>query len=126
MRYDTWYDRPRHDRPRRRVRGRRARPDRPVRERTVRERAAPIPMEWLPQPDRRHPFPLEGPGYTGRGEAGRYGSAPVPYGPDHTYDYHMGDRYGYGPDFVQGEERVRSRRLPGLGRGPRRRRPERR
>lgn len=75
------------------------------------------------RPRRRHRdrprFPPEGPGYSGPGELGRYGDAPVPYGPDHTYDFRFGDRYGYGPDFYEGEARVRrdpglrSRRRPG-------------
>lgn len=67
----------------------------------------------------RPSFPPEGPGYSGRGELGRYGDAPVPYGPDHTYDFRFGDHYGYGPDFYEGEARVRHdpelrrRRRPG-------------
>lgn len=76
-----------------------------------------------PGPRRRHrhhrPWHLHGPGYAGPGELGRYGNAPVPYGPDHTYDFHLGDRYGYGPDFRLGEERVR-RRLEALRRSRRR------
>ena len=55
----------------------------------------------------RRPWDLPpGGGYSGPGEAGRYGNAPVPYGPDHTYDYHLGDRYGYGPDFQIGEPQI--------------------
>ena len=76
----------------------------------------------LPRPDRRRPFPIEGAGYRGPGELRRYGDAPVPYGPEHTYDYRMGDRYGYGPDFVPGEERIRQRPLPELRSARRRRR----
>lgn len=53
---------------------------------------------------RRHPLPHEA--YRGPGAAGRYGGAPVPYGPDHTYNFHYGDYYGYGPDFRRGEERI--------------------
>lgn len=79
---------------------------------------------------RRRPmrrFPPTGPGYTGPGEAGRYGHAPVPYGPEHTYDYHLGDRYGRGPDFWTGEARVRRGPAPRPPRPPRpRRRPYRR
>ena len=101
MRYDTGYER----RP-----GRGRYSCTPRRPRSARE-AAPQPRSHLPPPDRRQPFAFEGEGYTGPGEAGRYGHAPVPYGPDHTYDYHLGDRYGYGPDFVRGEERIRKRRL---------------
>ncbi len=102
MPYDTWYER--------RSRGRRTRRPTTPRHpgRAARRAAPPSP------PDRRHPFPLAGRGYEGPGELGRYGRAPVPYGPDHTYDYHLGDRYGYGPDFVLGEERIRGRRLPDL------------
>ena len=69
-----------------------------------------------PPPDRRRPGRPIDEGYTGPGELGRYGNAPVPYGPDHTYDYHFGDRYGAGPDFVTGEERIRKRPLPELRR----------
>lgn len=102
MRYDTWYEgRPeRHARPRLSHR------------RRARRRGEPLREPPLPPPDRRVPFPLEGRGYTGPGEAGRYGDAPVPYGPEHTYDYHLGDRYGYGPDFIRGEERIRKHHLP--------------
>lgn len=64
-----------------------------------------------------------GRGYTGPGEAGRYGDAPVEYGPDHTYDYHLGDRYGYGPDYLEGDRRVRRGQPPPA---PRRRRGPRR
>lgn len=51
--------------------------------------------------------PPSGAWYTGPGESYRYGEAPVAYGRDHTYDYHLGDRFGYGPDFYQGEARIR-------------------
>ncbi|HEX7119671.1 MAG TPA: hypothetical protein VF212_12830 [Longimicrobiales bacterium] len=87
------------------------------RERAGREayRRGAAPRAPLPRPDRRRPFPLAGRGYSGPGELGRYGRAPVPYGPEHTYDYHLGDRFGYGPDYVTGEERIRQRRLPGFG-----------
>lgn len=112
MRYDEWYERPP-------TRARRGSTDRPYRGRPD-HRHEPDRRVFLPRPDRRRPFPIEGRGYTGPGDARRYGDAPVPYGPEHTYDYHMGDRYGYGPDFVRGEERIRQRRLPGLR--PRRRR----
>ena len=64
--------------------------------------------------------------YRGPGEAGRYGDAPVEYGPEHTYDYHLGDRYGYGPDYLTGDERVRRsnpRPFAPRERGPRRWRP---
>ncbi len=121
MRYDEWYERP----PTRARRGSPSRPyrGRPDEDRLHRGRPDDLPESerrtFLPRPDRRRPFPIEGRGYTGRGEARRYGNAPVPYGPEHTYDYHMGDRYGYGPDFVRGEERIRQRRLPELR--PRRR-----
>lgn len=74
------------------------------------------PLERFPSWSDR--FALHGPGYRGPGEAGRYGDAPVPYGPDHTYDYHLGDRYGTGPDYWVGDRRVR--------RGERRPRPRRR
>lgn len=65
---------------------------------------------------RRYPADREEP-YRGPGPAGRYGGAPVPYGPDHTYDFHFGDHYGYGPDYRLGEERIRR---ASQRRGPRR------
>jgi len=114
MRYDEWYGR------------RRNRARRGYKERSYRgypfELLESGPRFPLPRPDRRQPFRIEGSGYRGPGELRRYGDAPVPYGPEHTYDYRMGDRYGYGPDFVRGEERIRQRPLPELrsGRGRRR------
>lgn len=61
----------------------------------------------------RRPWELpSGGGYRGPGELGRYGNAPVPYGPDHTYDYHRGESFGYGPDFRIGEERIGHRPAP--------------
>ncbi|HEX6941225.1 MAG TPA: hypothetical protein VF158_17650 [Longimicrobiales bacterium] len=113
MRYDTWYES-------RSGRARRRAVRRPPHGRTTYRREA-WPGPPLPRPDRRHPFPIEGRGYRGPGELRRYGRAPVPYGPEHTYDYHLGDRYGYGPDFVAGEERIRQRPLPRLRRRDRRR-----
>lgn len=74
-----------------------------------------------PPPSPRFPPERPGTGYRGPGELGRYGNAPVPYGPDHTYDFHFGDRYGYGPDYQIGEERLRELRGPRRQAGRRRR-----
>jgi hypothetical protein len=72
------------------------------------------------RPPEREPSYREEP-YSGPGELGRYGNAPVPYGSRHTYNYHFGDRFGYGPDFYVGDDRVR-RRAPRRGSSPPRRR----
>jgi len=102
MRYDRIFDR--RERPGDRFpAGRRARGSAPP---PIRERQ-PGAMRGQ-SPD--GPFHLYDGGFRGRGPVGRYGDAPVPYGPDHEYDFHHGDRFGSGPDFWSAERRLRRRR----------------